>query len=392
MPYRVHNKSSAVGRVNFLLGRVFSIATSLICLQQIINALPQANYLNQLWFGLSLGAIVISNLLILFLVWAQGDGTIGFQALTMSVLFSLTTWHLQLGNGNLPLGEHPWVWHGVGIAAIASIGAFSMGPSTLIVLSLPAIWFGIQISTIGNTEPWLHAFQDTAYTFLTTAVIVIFVHVLRWEANKVDVANQLANDAAVESARIDAIEHERARVDALVHDAVLTTLIVAANAKSAAEETSAAQMADAAIKKLSSDGEFANEENISIHSLFVALEAAATRQDAEIFVDIEGATDDQIPGAVASALTEATLQAVANSISHAGSEVKRGLFLRAKNHRIKIVIKDDGRGFRASRIPKDRLGVRLSIIARVEAVGGKVFIDSKPGHGTNIVIEWEQES
>ena len=392
MPYQQQNKSSAVGRVNFLLGRVFSFATALICLQQTINAIPQSNYLNQFWFWMSLGAILASNLLIQFMVWVKGDGTIGFIALTLSVLFSLTTWHLQLGDNQLPLDEHPWVWHGVGIAAIAGIGAFSIGPSSILVFTLPIIWFGIQISDIGRPEPFIHAFQDSAYSFLTTAVIVIFVHVLRWEANKVDVANQLANDAAIESARIDAVEHERARVDALVHDAVLTTLIVAANAKSPAEEASAAQLAGEAIKKLSSDGDFGADENISIHSLFVALEAASVRQDAELKVNIEGATDDLIPGAVASALTEATLQAVANSILHAGSGAKRNLFLRAKNGHLKIVVKDDGRGFRASRIPKDRLGLRLSIIGRVEAIGGKVFIDSKVGQGTNIIIEWEAQT
>ena len=39
-------------------------------------------------------------------------------------------------------------------------------------------------------------------------------------------------------------------------------------------------------------------------------------------------------------------------------------------------------------MPKNRLGLRLSIIGRVQAVGGKVFIDSKIGVGTNVIIEW----
>jgi signal transduction histidine kinase len=54
---------------------------------------------------------------------------------------------------------------------------------------------------------------------------------------------------------------------------------------------------------------------------------------------------------------------------------------------VKIVISDDGVGFRVSRIPRSRLGLRLSIIQRVETIGGRVFIDSKPGSGTNIVLE-----
>lgn len=391
MSFLLYDKDSALGRVNNLLGQVFSMATILLGIQLFVSAIPQAPLLNPIWFGLSMSAIVLSVALIQFLVWVDGDGTIGFRALTFSVLFSLTTWHLQLGDGSLVAGQHPWVWHGIGVAAIASVGAFSIGPASIMILGFPAIWFGIQISTIGSPEPFLHALQDSTYSLLTTAVIVAFVQVLRWEASKVDLANQQSRDAALEAARVDAVENERARVDALVHDAVLTTLLVSVNAISEAEQKSAAELATRAIEKLQSDGHAQLDENISVHSLFVALESAATGKDAQLQVDIEGASDESISGSVALALTEAALQALSNSLLHAGSGAKRELLLRAKRNRIKIVVKDDGRGFRASRIPKNRLGLRLSIIKRVEAVGGKVFIDSKPGQGTNIVIEWVKQ-
>jgi signal transduction histidine kinase len=39
-------------------------------------------------------------------------------------------------------------------------------------------------------------------------------------------------------------------------------------------------------------------------------------------------------------------------------------------------------------VPKTRLGLRLSIIGRVESVGGKVRIDSGPGRGTAIILDW----
>jgi signal transduction histidine kinase len=95
-----------------------------------------------------------------------------------------------------------------------------------------------------------------------------------------------------------------------------------------------------------------------------------------------------IPEEVAAALTEATLQAIANSQQHAGERASRSLVLKGHRGGIKIVIKDDGRGFRMSRVPKNRLGVRISIIERVELVGGQVFIDSRPGDGATIILEW----
>jgi len=79
---------------------------------------------------------------------------------------------------------------------------------------------------------------------------------------------------------------------------------------------------------------------------------------------------------------------LANSIHHAGKEAKIEIFLKGSSNGFKIVVKDNGRGFRPSRVPKNRLGLKLSIIGRVQAVGGKVFVDSKIGIGTNIIIEW----
>ena len=77
-----------------------------------------------------------------------------------------------------------------------------------------------------------------------------------------------------------------------------------------------------------------------------------------------------------------------NSVLHAGSKAQRELILKATENDLKIVIKDNGRGFRPNRIPRGRLGIRVSVISRVEAVGGKVKINSEPGKGSTIILEW----
>jgi signal transduction histidine kinase len=94
---------------------------------------------------------------------------------------------------------------------------------------------------------------------------------------------------------------------------------------------------------------------------------------------------------VANALTEATIQAVQNSILHAGSKAQRELILKATSKELKLVIKDDGVGFRPNRIPQGRLGMKLSIISRVETVGGTVHIASAPRAGSTIILEWEKQ-
>jgi len=108
-----------------------------------------------------------------------------------------------------------------------------------------------------------------------------------------------------------------------------------------------------------------------------------------LIVDSTGASARLISSEVASALADATAQALTNSLQHAPGASERLLRLKISERQIKIVIRDDGPGFRPARISKSRLGLRVSIIERVESVGGRVFIETAPGEGTTIVLEWD---
>lgn len=385
------NRTLALARVNLLLGRVFSIAAPIIAFQMLSNGLVQ-NFnleLNQFWFWLNWIGLATCFAWMAASIWIIGDAVVAYRAIVIATLFSLATWSLQIGDVILRQGEQPWIWWGVGIAGIAAVGGFPLPVTAVILLVLPASWFAIQVSEVGApVDPWV-AVQDATFTFLFSSVVVSFVAVMRYEAAKVDTANHAAGLAAIELAKADAIVRERDRVDALIHDSVLTTLLVAANATSVDEEKEAELLAKAAIAKLqTANASMATSETISISSLFTALEFAVHRQAESVSVDVQGASDFEIPGEAAAAITESTLQALANSIHHAGANAQRQVLLRGNKAGLKIVVKDNGKGFRPSRVPKNRLGLKLSIIGRMKSVDGRVFIDSKIGLGTNVVIEW----
>ena len=51
------------------------------------------------------------------------------------------------------------------------------------------------------------------------------------------------------------------------------------------------------------------------------------------------------------------------------------------------MVEDDGRGFDPAKVPeKSGLGLD-SIRERVNGIGGKVTFDSRPAHGTTVVVE-----
>lgn len=385
------NSTLALARVNLLLGRIFAIAAPIIAFQMLTNGLVQiSNYeLNQFWFWLNWLSLGFCYLWMSISIWVIGDAVVAYRAIVIVTFFSLATWSFQLGSIELNPGDQPWIWWGVGIAGVAAMGGFPLLVTSLILIALPIIWFAIQVSDIGLPVEPLVALQDSMFTFLFSSVLVAFVAVMRYEAAKVDDANHVAGLAAIELAKSDAVVRERDRVDALVHDSVLTTLLVSANANGESQEKEAELLAKAAIAKLSSDLQGQSEsQTISINSLFSALEFAIKRQDTQVLIDIEGASDLPVPGEVAAAITESTLQALSNSIHHAGRGAQRWVVIRGTKTGLKVVVKDDGKGFRPSRVPKNRLGLKLSIVGRMKSVGGRVFIDSKIGKGTNIVIEW----
>jgi len=74
-----------------------------------------------------------------------------------------------------------------------------------------------------------------------------------------------------------------------------------------------------------------------------------------------------------------------NIVKHADAS-SANIALQANNHTINLVITDDGKGFDAS---QKRPGIGISnIINRVECFNGKINIDSAPGEGCIMRIEY----
>jgi signal transduction histidine kinase len=185
------------------------------------------------------------------------------------------------------------------------------------------------------------------------------------------------------------LDLEQSRLDALVHDSVLTTLLVASKAQTTEEVLLARASALEALKKLDS-GKTSNKSVSSVTqvSFFESLRFKIQEVYPDFEVSVSQTNDSELPEIVSEALSEAALQAVDNSSKHGGGPSKRTVSIQGQGTGLKIVVSDNGKGFRPSKIPKDRLGIKLSISERVKSVGGRVFIRSEPGKGTDVVLEW----
>jgi len=102
-----------------------------------------------------------------------------------------------------------------------------------------------------------------------------------------------------------------------------------------------------------------------------------------------------MPVQAAEAVYSATIQAMVNSLQHAGKgpTVQRWLSMYGVGiDGIQVEVGDTGAGFMLATVPTERLGVRVSIIERVAGAGGSAEIDSAPGEGTIVTIRWPSEN
>lgn len=386
-------KSYSISRVNLMLGRIYSIALSAITAEAIVNGFGQLAFLNSTVFFLSAGLFVAAVLGVLVSAWFIPKATnFWLRLVALVALALLATWplHFDLTQAT-PVGFQPWIWWPLGISAIAAGTTFRFSIGVIYLTFFTVSWPILKVSPYGGSGPLLLGLQEALHLFVFSAVLIALVLALRWEAGKTDAANQAAIAAAVDSARVDAAEIERSRLDALVHDSVLTTLLIAAYAESDQQRSLAAKSATDAIARLNSarSGELA-PTRLTLASFFHALELRIHQVTPEFKVSIARMSDLPISSEIADAFTEATLQAVDNSLKHAGKASERVVRLRGEQSGLKIVVSDNGKGFRPSQVAKDRIGISSSIVARATNVGGRVFINSTPGIGTNVVLEWSQ--
>ncbi|MEN9962292.1 MAG: hypothetical protein RIS66_705 [Actinomycetota bacterium] len=379
----------AVGRVNVLLAKIFAIGGLAVGLQMLLNAWYQQDLLYPWMFWPGFLAVGIGQLGLIYAAFFSGKNRFWQRWYARSIELVIVTWFFAVPAGTeLPEGFYPWAWWGVGLAAVAAFAGLPPVRAIIFYEVLNIFWFVARFfPAYGAVDLWLNI-QDTLLTFLFATLLASLILVTRYEASKVDEASAAALEAAAQQARVEAEIYEKARLDALVHDKVLTTLLLASKAQTPEEQKAVADLAVTAITKLNEAQRDLSTETVSGSSLLSALEKIGRGQAADLVVTVTDQYALEIPEPAAQALTEAMLQAIVNSQQHAGPNPSRELHLKTSRSGIKIVIKDAGRGFRLSRVPKSRLGVRTSIIRRVEAVGGRAFVDSKPGAGATIILEW----
>jgi signal transduction histidine kinase len=113
----------------------------------------------------------------------------------------------------------------------------------------------------------------------------------------------------------------------------------------------------------------------------------ATANLVPLLVDLDAPGEIDLPSTVAAAVADATGEALNNVVRHAGVD-HVAVRVRGDSRSVDVEIGDSGRGFRVHDVEDMGRGLRESIHGRMNAIGGRATIDSTPGSGTRVRLEW----
>ncbi len=383
----------ARSRVDRLIGRSLSAASILLSIESSLNFVGQLPLLNRPLAWCITGGLWLTTIMLCYSFWFGNARYLFFRIHALYMFVVLFTWPLVVSTYPPQDGHfYPWLWWAFDTGWIAAALSLRIRWAVTYYITLGLAMQYLFSLPIGGAHDLTRLVTDFFFTLLTNGAAAVIALLLRSAAQDTDKAHDEAILSAVAQATAEARAKERQRLDALVHDSVLTALISANHANSREQALAASALAKEAISKLANaQDETENSGFVYARDVFESITSAAKRIDSKIDARSTLESNRNVPADVASALTEATLQAVQNSVLHAGAKAQRELILKASATDLKIVIKDNGVGFRPNRIPQGRLGMKLSIIGRVEAVGGTVHISSAPRQGSTIILEWDKK-
>ncbi len=173
---------------------------------------------------------------------------------------------------------------------------------------------------------------------------------------------------------------ERADMAAHLHDSVLQTLALIQ--KHADDGRTVAKLARAQERDLRGwlYGDDAHPET----SVAAALRAAAAEVEDAFGTPVEVVTVGDVEvDEGRRPLVLAAREAMVNAAKHSGAD-KVDVFAECEQGRVEVFVRDRGRGFDQDGVAHDRLGIRNSIVDRMQRHGGTAVIRTSPGEGTEV--------
>ncbi len=181
---------------------------------------------------------------------------------------------------------------------------------------------------------------------------------------------------------------ERAEIAAQVHDSVLQSLtLIQRNSSDPVEVTRIARAQERDLRRW-----LYPKPSPLTSSFRAALEELAADVEDTYGVRVEVVcVGDVVLNEPLTAVLQATREAVSNAGRHSGDDTV-SVYAEMTPTVVMVHVRDRGVGFSLDDVPDDRMGVRESILRRIERYGGRASVTTEPGVGTRVELLMETRS
>ncbi|WP_232549939.1 sensor histidine kinase [Propioniciclava soli] len=359
----------------------------------VLATTTQLAYINTVWLVVIGGGIFASSILLPIYAWSSRGVRVPATVFALSVMVGLWTWTSSWRDPSVTALDAPFLWMVIGVSTV--VISIAWGDTVAVVHNLfcSAAYLIARVSNSGGAVSALVALQDTLIVALQPLGLLLLFSFARKQAADLDAwvaaSNRLVADAALRTALVG----ERARLDGVIHDEVMTTLVSAGRGDGTHDASLAAQ-ARHALASLDAEG----SEDIGADA-FPPANVGRLLEDvvgsacptATLGLDIDPMAP-LVPHKVVRTLARAVREATINAEKHAqAARVRVDVRISAGRQGrvdVAVLIADDGRGFDPALVSSRRLGIRVSLVSRMESVGGTARVESVPGDGTRVALEW----
>lgn len=319
-----------------------------------------------------------------------GDVRVPSVALAAGVALCLLLWAPGVVDVEGAARGLPWLWLVLPLtmAALGTVG--SVVVSAVYGAAVGAVYGLLRVEPIGGATSSPVAALE-AFLLLTLAIgpAVLVVGSGRAAARLDAIADDAARASATASRAAAAVATRR-ELDAVVHDTVLATLHTAVREPSAPELP---QLAERALDTFGSDRQHRayGPDAVPWPELTRRLQTSLTAVAPDADLDVRPGPD--VPPDVARALVDAALEAARNARRHGGGagsapDITVVVGGTEDGKGLEVAVSDDGVGFDPSLVAPQRMGLAVSVLGRVERVGGYAEVITATGSGTTVRLLW----
>ena len=256
---------------------------------------------------------------------------------------------------------------------------------TNLVVATSAVHVANQIARYGEVRPveLLSVPLSAALAGVFLAIAVAAVRNVRALDERHPAVLAMTARAAANAAQ----ETERSRFAALIHDHVIATLLAV---REGPPDPRLAEQAASAIDELDRSTVPLSEVTARTFASRIE-ETVASMSMLAACTHVTSSPAASYPAQVVEDIVDCVAEATRNCGRHAGPDAHCAVTAEYGDGFAKVTVADDGGGFDPAVVDPRRFGIAVGIRARMAGLpGGSAEIESAPGRGTVVTVEWRQ--